>query len=294
MKTAKKGDNKVDTSEIHSPLKNKKIEVWPVKKPRGLVKDPDHEASFLFGTATNKLTVPMDRNGKLVDPLDPEEREWFEYVDTSLSLEPGDTSIYKDKDGHNMWTRYKIDLSKQINILDLNDPQDYLDYKVLLANKDKVAPSWEERHDKATYLYALVDQENKAKNEASLADKRKRAYMHYGKVEEDPDEMKKFLRIYGNKPPKNAKVNFLKSELDRIISEDLDGYLAVAEDPDYDMKDFINSALTIGALIKDHNKYKLPGGDVIGQSLKDTIDYLNSPENQDIYLDIQAKLEASQ
>lgn len=282
-----------EKSTVKTPLKNKKVKVYPIKRARGLVQDAEHEAAFLFGDSTFEFSVPMTRTGKLKDPLDPEEREYFEKYDKQLNFREGDTSIYPDKDGNNMWYDYRIRLDKTVRELDLSDPQDYLDWKVLLANEDKIAPSWNERHDKQTYLYALVDEEEETKSVATQADKRKRAYKHYGKIEEDPDEMKKFLRIYGAKPPQNAKMHFLQSEIDRIIQEDLDGFLSVIEDDDYDIRDFIDQAIQVGALHKNRNEYKLPGGDIIGRSTKDTIDFLNDPKNQDIYLDIQAKIEAA-
>lgn len=285
-------DTKEATPTTKSPLMDKKVKVYPIKRPRGLVQDAEHEAAFLFGDSNFEFSVPMTRSGKLKDPLDHEEREYFEKVDKKLNFREGDTSIYPDKDGYNMWFNYKIKLDKHIKELDLSDPQDYIDWKVLLANEDKIAPTWAERHDKQTYLYALVDEEIETKTEASQADKRKRAYKHYGKIEDDPDEMKKFLRIYGATPAKNAKTHFLQSELDRIIQEDLDGYLSVAEDENYEMRDFINKAIEAGALMKDRNEYSLPGGDIIARSTEDAIKYLKDPKNQDIYFDLQGKIEA--
>lgn len=291
METKKKGDTKANTGtdEVKCPLENRRVKVWPIKRARGLVQDPEHEASFLFGTAINELTVPLDRNGRLKDPLTANEREWFEEYDKELNLEKGDTSI----NGKNMWIGYKIQLDKSIRILDLSDPRDYIDYKVLLVNTDKIAPSWAEKDKKATYLYALVDEESEEKEEASRADKMRRAYEHFGRISEDPDEMKKFLRIYGRQVAEDSKVNWLKSQLQDIIDTDLKGYLNVAEDEDYDMKDFINRAIKAGAIIKQRNQYKLPGGEVIARSIKELIDYLRANENQDIYIDIESKVEAS-
>lgn len=291
--TKKEAVTTEETEEIKSPLKNKTVEVHPIIRGTGLVNDTSHEAAFLFGPATIEITVPISRTGKLIDPLTENERRYFEEVDKKLNLRPGSTSIYGDEKGNNMWIGYKVSLDKHHRKLDLSDPQDYLDYKVLLANKNKIAPSWAERHDKKEYLYAFVDEEDRQKKEASLADKRKRAYKHYGKIEDDPEEMKKFLRIYGKNPGDNHKVSFLQAEISNIIEEDLDTYLMIAEDEDYEMRDFINQAIDVGAINKKKGSYELPGGDSIGRSVEDVIDFLRQNRNQDILIDIQAKVEAA-
>lgn len=291
-KTGNKTAAKEEES-IPSPLQNKVVEVHPIKRATGLTNDPEHEASFLFGDAEYEITVPISRTGKLIDPLTEDERRYFEEVDKKLNLKPGSTSIYGDENGNNMWIGYKIRIGKEPRRLDLSDPQDYIDYKVLLANKNKVARSWQERNDRKEYIYALVDEDDRQKKEASLADKRKRAYKHYGKIEDDVEEMKKFLKIYGKNPGDNQKVSFLQAEINNIIENDLDTYLMIAEDQDYEMRHFINQAIDVGAINRYKNEYQLPGGDPIGRSIDEVIDFLRQNKNQDIYLDIQAKIDAS-
>lgn len=278
-----------------SPLVNKTIKVYPIKKARGLVDDPEHEAAFLIGNSTIEYVVPRRPDGKFKDPLTKEERRYLEEIDTSLDVGPGDlampTKATLDKGEYNFWTEYKVTLGQQGDTLDLNDPQDFIKYKVLLANSEAIATSWSERYDKRTYRYALVEEGEEAKEKTTRADKLAKAYEYFGNLNSDKDEMIKFLRIYGKRPSSNSDENFLKAQLSSIIDEDLDGFLRILDDPNYEMKDFINRALSIGALTKEKNQYKLPGGDIIGRSIEETIEWLSDPANNDVYTHIQDKLE---
>lgn len=50
-------------------------------------------------------------------------------------------SIYKKED--NYWDNYQVRLGKGETPLNLSNPNDYINYKVLLANRDFIAPSLE-------------------------------------------------------------------------------------------------------------------------------------------------------
>jgi hypothetical protein len=57
------------------------------------------------------------------------------------------------------------------------------------------------------------------------------------------------------------------------------------------MKAFIDDCIVKKALVKTGSKYALIGGDIIGYSLEETIDYLSKAENQEVYINLKSKLE---
>ena len=73
-----------------------------------------------------------------------------------MGLEYNALSIYKKVD--NYWENNMVRLTKQDNILDLSDPEQYIKYKILLANKNFIAPSLEILTDypKATYQFVII------------------------------------------------------------------------------------------------------------------------------------------
>ena len=90
----------------------------------------------------------------------------------------------------------------------------------------------------------------------------------------------------------NAKLDFLKSEVSKIIDSDIDGFLVISEDKNFEMKLFIETCLENGALYKEgRTKIALPGGDIIGNTLDEAIEFLRNKKNSDIYATLKAKTE---
>jgi hypothetical protein len=175
-------------------LPNKTVLVMPVKR-KGSWLPAGHENEFLFKHSTYKIGVPRQgRNGELVDPLTKEERTFFESKKSGLSLETGDLSIYK-KD-NNYWKNFIVTLDKSVMQLNLNSPMDYIRWKVLLTNKDTIAPSEAEAFNKGTYKFKIVEEgaieEAKAKKVATKKD----AYMLFGKIMDSSTKLRNFLNVY--------------------------------------------------------------------------------------------------
>ena len=163
-----------------------------------------------------------------------------------------------------------------------------------------MAPSWEERHDRGEYKFALVAEDEIVESKARAADKRKEAYIFLGKVEGSQKKMRDFLRVYGKKVSQNASPDFLKGEIDSLIEEpvSLSKVLDIINDPDYEMKLFLEDAVDCGAVKKRSKKYYLQGGDPINENeptLAGTIEQLKlyKKNTDDIYLRIDNQIKNS-
>lgn len=268
----------------------KTILVKPVMKARNsLITDPDHEAYFLFGTATITYSLPVDRQGNLMNPFtSKEEQEWLE---KELDV---DLNFHKVKD--NYWHTAKVKLGKDTRRLQLSNPKDYLDYIILRANRLYIAPDGESMTEKATYRYALVSEEFETKQGEKKANLEIEAYMALGKLKESKDDMIDFLKIYGKRVSANSKQAFLMAEILKIIENDIHGFLGIIRDKEnYELKLLIAEAVECQALIKQGRKYHLPGGDDLcgpGEipTLDTAIQYLKSPANQEILLMLKARV----
>ena len=214
------------------------------------------------------------------------------FFEEELFFNPGELSVYKKKD--NYWHTFKVKLDKEERILDLSDPIDNLTYRICMLSPH-VAPNWETRYQSASFQFALQDEEVIVQEKVTKANKKKDAYKFLGKVENNPDRMRNILRVYGNKVAPNAKAETMYATLDELIDDEksLPGLLAVINDPNFEMKIFIEDALSVGAILKKGTRYSLPGGDKIGGVLNDVIDYFKDAVNQDIYLKIKNQIELS-
>ena len=99
-----------------------------------MITNPKH---VLYGgmaeNAVRIFGVPKLSSGSYVNVLTNQEKTCIE---EALGLEVNALSIYKKQD--NFWDNFNVRLTKQDTVLNLSRPEDYLKYKVLLANKNEV------------------------------------------------------------------------------------------------------------------------------------------------------------
>ena len=280
-------------------LPNKKVTIVPIMRARGPIKDEKHEAFFLFGNATIDVCVPMDRMGNLIDPLSPEEREYFEDKSRSgMPFNVGELSIY-NKPAENYWTTFRIKLSKDERVLNLSNPKDYLEYKVLLSNKELVAPSGDVQYDKMTYKFALISEDFAQKTNLNEADQNERAWTKFGEIRNNRAYMSNFLKIYGRMPSEDSNDDFLRNEITKIIKEDIKSFLSITEDDMFEDKILIHRAVRAGAIKISKGNYILPGGDKMCEpgdkaDIVNAIKFLKDPENQEVYATVRERIEIAE
>lgn len=276
-------------------LRNERVIVKHVPKETGIVRDPKH---ILYGGmaegAVRWLTVPRLTSGMYVNVLTNAEKACLEEV---MGLEYNALSIYNKVD--NFWDNYQVRLTKQDNFLNLADPDDYIKYKVLLANKDLIAPSLQdlEDHPKATYQFVIIHE-----NEESQASKKKmnatmQAYMEFGKIQENTDILRTIIETIDGRPTsKNSKVEFLQEKVGKLIQADAKLFVRVATDPLLSTKVLIKKAIE-GGLISNRGGMlylKADGTPLCGDNEEPTLNiaarFLNLPKNQELLFSLQAKL----
>ena len=276
-------------------LRNERVIVKHVPKETGIVRDPKH---ILYGGmaegAVRWLTVPRLTSGMYVNVLTNAEKACLEEV---MGLEYNALSIYNKVD--NFWDNYQVRLTKQDNILNLAEPDDYIKYKVLLINKDIVAPSLQdlEDHPKATYQFVIIHE-----NEESQASKKKmnatmQAYMEFGKIQENADILRTIIETIDGRPTsKNSKIEFLQEKVGKLIQADARLFVRVATDPLLSTKVLIKKAIE-GGLISNRGGMlylKADGTPLCEDNEEPTLNiaakYLNMPKHQELKFAIEAKL----
>lgn len=280
----------METITEESILINKKIKVEPIIRPGKSWLGTGHDGEFMYTGSIRQYDLPIDKNTtQFKQILNKEEQEFFE---KKLQLKPGALSFY-DKE-NKFWSELKIKVSKEGIKLDLSEPMDFLRWKVLLANVKEIAPSQNEKFDKNTYMFMLVDENYQVEERATKANKTKAAYKAYGNLTSSESKMRNFLRVWGKKPSNGATREFMEAEIDKIIEQSLDEFLAIIKDSNYEHRLFIEDALEAKALTKvGRTAYALPGGDKIGGSLQEAIDWIKDPKNSEEVLTIKVRIEAN-
>lgn len=292
---------KQEVVELGKPafsLPDKVVYIKPVFENAGWIKDPRHSAFFKIEGTHDYFTVPKLRNNQYKNLLTDDEKE---YLEKTLGLEENELSIYRKKD--NYWSNYIVKIGKDGVRLDLSDPTQFIDYKVYLSNTSYICPNFENRTTKATFKYYVEDQESVFRSRKRTADIKLSAYKEYGKMEDEASKLAAFLKVYGlvTKNSVNGSLNdsdmkleFLQSEVLKLVEEKTQLFVELIEDPNYSVRLLIAQGIESGAILKDGNKFYTAGKDVyLGTGLRETITFLNMVGNQEILLTIEARIKAT-
>lgn len=291
----------VDTTQLVNCLRNERICVKHIPKQSGMITNHKH---VLYGgmaeTAKRTFTVPLLKSGAFADVLTKKEKDFLEHI---LGLEANAMSVYKTN--NNFWSTANtngisdVTLFKQDNFFDLSDPTDYIKYKILLANKDFIAPSLQALQDqpKATYEFVIISDTEKTKIATSKMSYKKQCYKELGKVEDNIDIMRLIIETIDGRPTaKSTKLDILQTKADDLIQANAGLFLKVITDPLLSAKVLIKKAVEAGIIANRGNYLYLRDGNLPlcndGQdpTLNIAAAFLNEPKHQDLKFTIEAKL----
>ena len=289
------------TGEPICCLRNERVIVRFVPRQSGIVTNPKH---ILYGGmaegAVRKFTVPKLSSGMFVNVLTDNEKAYLEEV---MGLEYNALSIYKKVD--NFWDDSNeggistVRLTKGDNYLNLADPEDYIRYKILLANKDFIAPSLQELedHPKRTYQFVIVQEGEETRNANKEMSATMQSYMEFGKIQDNVQMLRTIIEILDGRPTaKNTKPEFLQQRVNKLIQADARLFLRVIKHPLLPTKVLIKRAIE-GGLISNRGGMlylKSDGTPLCGDNEEPTLNvaakFLSSPKHQELKLSLEAKL----
>lgn len=291
----------VEKKQLISCLRNEKICVRHIPRQSHMITDPKH---ILYGgmadDAVKTFVVPKLTSGTYVNVLTNSE---MTFLENYFQMEKGTMSVYKKTD--NFWSDAnpqginKVKLRKQDNYLDLSLPEDYIKYKILLANKDFIAPSLQVLEDrpKATYQYVIIEGTEQVSSAKKHMDITRECYMEFGKIEKDTETLMTIVELIdGRNVAPNTSLDFLHTKIDSYIQSNAKGFLRTVKDETLPTKVLIRSSVNAGNIIKRGDYYYLKSDgspmceDKEEPILSVVVKYLNNPRHQDIKLGLEALL----
>lgn len=300
--TYTKKEKETDNDEPVNCLRNEKVIVRFIAKSSILVSNPKH---VLYGgmseTATRRFVVPrLSSTGLYVNVLTNNE---MKFLEQAMGLEKGTLSIYRKKD--NFWDDSnpegigKVILHKQDNYLDLSIPEDYIKYKILLANKNFIAKSLQELedHPRETYQFVLISENAETNASLSRMDTIQRCYMEYGKMESNIHTMRVVIEFLEGRPlTNNVKPDFLKTKINEWIQRDPRQFIKIATDELLPAKVLIRRSVETGLIGKKNDTYYLrqDGTPLCEMNEESTLNnaakYISSIKNQQLKYMLEAKV----
>ena len=282
-------------------LRNERVIIRHIPKESGMVTNPKH---ILFGgmaeNAVRTFVVPRLSSGMFVNILTDSEKAFLEEV---MGLEYNALSIYKKVD--NFWDDSnengisRVRLTKQDNYLNLADPEDYIRYKILLANKDYIAPSLQALQDspKATYQFVIISEGDETKSAKDNMSATMKCYKEFGKIENDINTLRVIVETIDGRPTApTVKLEFLQGRINALIQADSKIFLRVITDPMLSTKVLIKRAIEAGLTSNRGNYLYLKSDNTplceVNEepTLNIAAKFLNAPKNQEIKFALEAKL----
>ena len=283
-------------------LRNERVIVRFVPRPNAMIHDKRHP--LYGGMATNAkrtFVVPrLSSTGIYKNVLTNSEKKFLE---KKMGLELDALSIYNRR--NNFWDDSnpngigKVTLQKQDNYLDLSIPEDYIKYKILLANKDQIASSIQELedHPKATYQFVIVSESAETQTNLTKMDIKKKCWMEYGKIEDDADTLRMIIELLEGRPlAPRTKLDFLQSKIDDYIQKDPRSFLRTVQDELLPAKVLIRRCVEAGLIGKKNDAYYLrsDGTPLCEMNEESTLNnaakYISSIKRSELKYTLEAKL----
>ena len=290
-----------EEEQLVNCLRKEKVCVSYVPRQSHMVTDPKH---ILYGgmaeDAVKTFVVPKLTTGTYVNVLTNKEMAFLENI---LGMDKGALSVYKKQD--NFWSDAnpqginKVRLRKQDNYLDLSIPEDYIRYKILLANKDFVAPSLQALEDrpKATYQYVIIEGDDQVSSAKKNMDITRECYMEFGKIEDNIETLMTVVELLdGRNVAPNTSKDFLCTKIDTFIQSSPKRFLKIVKDETLPTKVLIRRSINAGNIFKrgDYLYLKSDGKPLCGNNdepvLSVAVEFLNNPKNQAIKLGLEGLL----
>lgn len=289
-------------SELVNCLRNERVIVRFVPRETAMIHNKNH---ILYGgmadTATRNFVVPrLTSTGLYKNILTDDEKNYLEYA---MGLEPNALSIYKKHD--NFWDDSndngigRVILHKQDNYFDLSNPADYIKIKILLANKEYIAPSLEELEErpKATYQFVIISENSETESNLSKMEATAQCYMEFGAVKNDKDTLRVIIESIEKRPTSaQVKLDYLQGRINDYIQKDPRRFLTVITDKLLPAKVLLRRGQEAGIISWRNNLYYLRQDNSplceMGEesTLVNAAKYITSPKHQDIKFLLEAKL----
>ena len=299
-KTFESGDARVrnkraEPEELVNCLKNEKVIVRPVLREDGVITNPKHECyGGMANSAIKYYGVPkLEGSGNYVNVLTKSEKAFLEAY---MGLEQNALSVYLKKD--NYWDDIYVRLTKGDNFFDLSSPDDYIKYKVLLANKDLICDSIEtmQMSPKRTYRFIIVKENDDVAQSNKKLSTNMEAYMKYGELKKNLRLLKMVCETVDGRPISKLDENTINSVAEKCISTNAKLFVAVCNDPMLETKLLIKDAISARLITKKGEFLYLREdnsplcADNEEPNIAVACRYLNLPKNQTLLLSLQAKL----
>jgi hypothetical protein len=260
-------------------LENKTIKVRSIVRPRPFLRK-GHDGEFMYTGCRRIYGLPFDsKKRSFFNPFkDEEEQELFE---KALNQKEGSLNLYDSKS--KFWGSFTFSLDKDGIDLHLGSPNDALIYRIMLVHPKFANSESEKGVPECEYI--IIDQDIEEQVISEKAEVKDKAMDFMYKIKKSKKKMYETLRLLGKKADPEASVDWLKTELYKILDQSgntpgivgIKQFIEVMEDPTSDVKIFVLEAIDKGDITQRNDGYRILGSNkFLGKDIKNVYEYFAS------------------
>jgi len=286
-----------------SCLRNETIVIRPVEENPAMHIPKGKNGHVRFEGSFTTYDAPMSKHGSgVVSVLTDDERIELEKL-LDASRPKGWLSGYARD---NAWTgrnRYKIELGLEEVELNLMDPVQFIKYRILLANTQDIAPSFEQRTDKA-YMFYMENKETIDKGKLEKVSLKIEAGNKFAELVKSEDKLMDALMVIFrgdiSKVPNSMTSNTAQVALYNYIDTKPREFLDSLKDVEYGNKVLFYKAIRRGVITRNGFEYNLGMGDgrLIGNGMAEALKFIEDMKTnnskQEQFMKFQAALKRKQ
>jgi len=277
-------------------LKDEKVLIQYIRRSSIFDKTGNPASGGLHENSIIPITAPVDVDGSYKKILTQDEIDFLQtQFDADIS--------FKNKE---FWSNMRVVLKKEGLPLDLKNPIEYIQYKIVEAWSNPnivraqqmiICPSLDRINERKEFKFVIVKPDEVAKAKRANFDKKKAAYMLIGKLEKDRDILK-YLYWETTKDKRVASDTFTANDLlnyfDNLIENNPAQFTIKAEDKLLYTKALIFNAWSEGVIKMENKEFlfrdkKLADGDDVAD-METAANFINHPIRQEIKFGIEAAL----
>jgi len=275
--------------EVNFKLPNKKVIVRYIRRKAGMASNVDDKhviSGGMLNGSTRKYCTPLTKQKTIKNVLTNNEKDFLE---DTMGIE---LSVYKNTE---FWATRNVSLRKGDNYLDLLNPVDYIDYKILLGNTKEIVVGLENINKDLKFKFVIIEEGEENEVKRNNFSTKKEAFKLYSKIEDSQETLRSIVKLVENKAiSKTADVKWLQGQVEGIIENKPEQFVSLMKDTNYEIKMLLSNAEDAEVVIKKNRRYSTADGlDLCLEgeiaTFENAVRYLSNPLNQELVDIIEAK-----
>lgn len=271
-------------------VEGRKFKLSPIAKTWMYKAGENRDAGILLAKAIKSISCEFNMNKRyyMTGLTEEEARD----LEIKLLLPPKTLSPYNA----DYWGDFRnnVNVPKEGKIIDLDNPRDFIAYKMCKINTKVADTTSDPNLPFAEFL--LTSEQDEAVNSNKKYEVRDKAYAY--KASMTIEDMINFSKLWEggkNRVTLSHTPDMIKTVISKIVSDKPDDFVKLIEDTDYEVKLFLQNLIITGNVKISGNRYFIVGeAEPFALNMSKALEFLQDPLNQTTVIDLKNKIKVNE